>query len=187
MRETTGAVTENFPIRQCENSVYRNRSRPCLQYQIGRCLGPALQDWSARRVHATGGGMSVVLSGRAAEVLTQLIARMEKASPKDLAFERGGAYSRSDRAVRRVTETVCLQCGRRSRRYRRGFLMRYGLYCMCCLFAPGKVRWAARSYFPKVHGGTNWAKWWKRCPGSFTCRVARCARYRARYCSICNA
>ncbi len=35
VRETLALLQKIFPIRQCENSVYRNRSRPCLQYQIG--------------------------------------------------------------------------------------------------------------------------------------------------------
>ena len=38
VRETLSLLQKLFPIRQCENSVYNNRSRPCLQYQIGRCL-----------------------------------------------------------------------------------------------------------------------------------------------------
>ena len=42
VRETLALLQKIFPIRQCENSVYRNRSRPCLQYQIGRCLGPCV-------------------------------------------------------------------------------------------------------------------------------------------------
>lgn len=42
VRETLALLQKLFPIRQCENSVYRNRSRPCLQYQIGRCLGPCV-------------------------------------------------------------------------------------------------------------------------------------------------
>ncbi len=54
---------------------------------------------------------------------------------------------------------------------------------MCCLFA--RVRcWAAAAIFQKYLVVRNWAKWWKPLSGSFTCRVARCARYRARYCSI---
>jgi excinuclease ABC subunit C len=43
VRETLALLQKIFPIRQCENSVYRNRSRPCLQYQIGRCLGPCVE------------------------------------------------------------------------------------------------------------------------------------------------
>ncbi|MCS6067958.1 hypothetical protein LNO81_18835 [Klebsiella variicola subsp. variicola] len=42
VRETLALLQKIFPVRQCENSVYRNRSRPCLQYQIGRCLGPCV-------------------------------------------------------------------------------------------------------------------------------------------------
>ncbi len=43
VRETLNLLQKIFPIRQCEDTYYKNRSRPCLQYQIGRCLAPCVE------------------------------------------------------------------------------------------------------------------------------------------------
>ncbi|MGB0899939.1 MAG: excinuclease ABC subunit C, partial [Psychrobium sp.] len=40
VRESLHLMQKIFPIRQCEDAYYRNRSRPCLQYQLKRCLAP---------------------------------------------------------------------------------------------------------------------------------------------------
>lgn len=91
-------------MRQCENSVYRNRSRPCLQYQIGRCLGPCVsglvseEDYQQQVEY-----VRLFLSGKDQQVLNQLISRMEAAS-RDLRFEDAARIRDQIQAVRRVTE-----------------------------------------------------------------------------------
>ncbi|HLJ54142.1 MAG TPA: GIY-YIG nuclease family protein, partial [Chthonomonadaceae bacterium] len=40
LRETIDVIRKVFPLRTCSDAVFRNRSRPCIEYQIKRCLGP---------------------------------------------------------------------------------------------------------------------------------------------------
>ncbi|CAI0805782.1 excinuclease ABC subunit UvrC [Serratia proteamaculans] len=154
VRETLALLQKLFPIRQCENSVYRNRSRPCLQYQIGRCLGPCVaglvsEDEYRQQVDY----VRLFLSGKDQQVLHQLIERMENAS-KALNFEEAARIRDQIQAVRRVTERQFVS-GNSDDLDVIGVAFESGMACLHVLFIrQGKVL-GSRSYFPKVPGGTE--------------------------------
>jgi excinuclease ABC subunit C len=143
-----------FPVRQCENSVYRNRSRPCLQYQIGRCLGPCVAGLVSEEEYAQQVEyVRLFLAGKDDQVLTQLIARMEKASAA-LEFEEAARIRDQIQAVRRVTEKQFVSNTGDDLDVI-GVAFDAGLACVHVLFIrQGKVL-GSRSYFPKVPGGTE--------------------------------
>jgi excinuclease ABC subunit C len=154
VRETLALLQKLFPIRQCENSVYRNRSRPCLQYQIGRCLGPCVAGLvSEEEYRQQVDYVRLFLSGKDQQVLHQLIERMENAS-KTLNFEEAARIRDQIQAVRRVTERQFVS-GNSDDLDVIGVAFDAGMACLHVLFIrQGKVL-GSRSYFPKVPGGTD--------------------------------
>ncbi|MEL7883451.1 excinuclease ABC subunit UvrC [Serratia marcescens] len=154
VRETLALLQKLFPIRQCENSVYRNRSRPCLQYQIGRCLGPCVAGLvSEEEYRQQVDYVRLFLSGKDQQVLRQLIERMEEAS-KLLNFEEAARIRDQIQAVRRVTERQFVS-GDSDDLDVIGVAFDAGMACLHVLFIrQGKVL-GSRSYFPKVPGGTD--------------------------------
>ncbi|AHG18484.1 excinuclease ABC subunit C [Chania multitudinisentens RB-25] len=154
VRETLALLQKLFPIRQCENSVYRNRSRPCLQYQIGRCLGPCVAGLvSEEEYRQQVDYVRLFLSGKDQQVLHRLIERMENAS-KELNFEEAARIRDQIQAVRRVTEKQFVS-GNSDDLDVIGVAFDAGMACVHVLFIrQGKVL-GSRSYFPKVPGGTE--------------------------------
>ncbi len=154
VRETLALLQKIFPIRQCENSVYRNRSRPCLQYQIGRCLGPCVEGLVSEEEYAQQVEyVRLFLSGKDDQVLTQLISRMETAS-QNLEFEEAARIRDQIQAVRRVTEKQFVSNTGDDLDVI-GVAFDAGMACVHVLFIrQGKVL-GSRSYFPKVPGGTE--------------------------------
>ena len=154
VRETLALLQKLFPIRQCENSVYRNRSRPCLQYQIGRCLGPCVAGLvSEEEYRQQVDYVRLFLSGKDQQVLHQLIERMEHAS-KTLNFEEAARIRDQIQAVRRVTERQFVS-GNSDDLDVIGVAFDAGMACLHVLFIrQGKVL-GSRSYFPKVPGGSD--------------------------------
>ncbi len=101
VRETLNQIYRLFGIRQCRDSVFANRSRPCLQYQIGRCSAPCVglisQEDYARDVDAA----SEFLRGREDAVIEYLAERMRQAS-EALDFERAASYRDQIQAVQQI-------------------------------------------------------------------------------------
>jgi excinuclease ABC subunit C len=87
VRETLQGLQKLFRIRNCRDSFFANRSRPCLQHQIGRCSAPCVGLIDATTYAQDVDAAVKVLEGRNQEVHTQLRARMEEAAAR-LQFER---------------------------------------------------------------------------------------------------
>lgn len=155
VRETLSLLQKLFPIRQCENSVYNNRSRPCLQYQIGRCSAPCVEglvtdtDYSAQVEYAR-----LFLQGKDQQVLDHLIGKMEKASA-ELDFENAARFRDQIQAVRSVMEKQFVSNDGLDDLDIMSFAYQLGIACVQVLFIrQGKVL-GNRSYFPKVPANTD--------------------------------
>jgi excinuclease ABC subunit C len=101
VRETLQGLQKLFLIRNCRDTFFANRSRPCLQHQIGRCSGPCV-DLISREAYAEDVDSAVkVLEGRSSEVNAQLQTRMEEAASR-LEFERAARIRDQLAALKRI-------------------------------------------------------------------------------------
>jgi len=107
---SVGAVWESlrlmqkiFPIRQCEDSYYRARSRPCLQHQLGRCLAPCVDKISLEEYQQQVSLAKLFLKGKSSMVIEQLVARMELASSQ-LDFELAAKFRDQITTLRKVQQ-----------------------------------------------------------------------------------
>ena len=80
-------VQKLFRVRQCEDSYFSNRSRPCLQYQIKRCTAPCVGKISSEDYKRDVDMTIRILEGKSHEVVEELAAHMESAS-EALEFEK---------------------------------------------------------------------------------------------------
>ena len=87
VKETLHQVQKLFHVRPCRDSYFANRTRACLQHQIGRCSGPCVGLISRADYNADVAAAIKVLEGRSNELNDELAARMEKAAV-DLNFEQ---------------------------------------------------------------------------------------------------
>src|ERR1700724_4737227 len=101
VRDTLNQLQKLFRIRNCRDSFFANRSRPCLQHQIGRCSAPCVA-LITREAYAEDMTAAVkVLDGRSDEVNAELQTRMEEAGA-GLQFERAAQIRDQLAALKRI-------------------------------------------------------------------------------------
>ncbi|MEN8174256.1 MAG: excinuclease ABC subunit UvrC [Pseudomonadota bacterium] len=150
VRETLSLLQKVFPVRQCEDSFFRNRSRPCLQYQIKRCSGPCVGLVSeaeyARDVQDT----RDFLQGRTSEVIDGLADRMD-GTAAELAFEKAAGYRDRIAALRRIQERQYVS-GEKGDLDIVAAAVRRGRACVQLFLVRGGRNLGNKTFFPRSDG-----------------------------------
>lgn len=102
-KEALSVVQKVFQIRVCENSVFNNRSRPCLLHQISRCSGPCCNCVSQEEYAESVRLSKEFLRGESAEIQKTLQQKMERYAEK-LEFEKAAAVRDQLAAISNVTQ-----------------------------------------------------------------------------------
>ncbi|QLC77459.1 excinuclease ABC subunit UvrC [Pseudomonas sp. LPB0260] len=110
IRESLGLLQKAFLVRQCEDSYFKNRTRPCLQYQIKRCKGPCVglvepAEYAEDVRHSV-----MFLEGRSNALSDELSANMQQAAMA-LDFERAAELRDQIALLRRVQDQQSMEGG----------------------------------------------------------------------------
>jgi excinuclease ABC subunit C len=103
VRDTLDTIRKIFPLRTCSDGVFRNRTRPCIEYDIKRCLGPCVLpvDRAVYEEHLR--QAMQLLEGRSHEVATALRGRMEEEAAAER-FEDAARLRDQIRAIEKTQE-----------------------------------------------------------------------------------
>ncbi|RUO79333.1 excinuclease ABC subunit UvrC [Pseudidiomarina taiwanensis] len=154
VRESLRLMQKLFPIRQCEDSYYRARSRPCLQYQLKRCLAPCVEGYCSDEDYAEQVALAKrFLQGKNQQVIDALVERMEQAS-QSLEFERAARFRDQISALRKVQERNAIT-GNQQELDVIGFARHGGIAAVHLLFIRQGAIQGSRSYFPKLPSHTE--------------------------------
>ncbi len=104
VRETLTLLQKIFKIRSCEDSVFQNRTRPCLLYQIKRCSGPCVNLISVAAYAEDLESVRLFLTGKSQEVFLRLIAKMDQAAA-ERRFEQAAIFRDQIKTLRALQES----------------------------------------------------------------------------------
>lgn len=91
VRETLQLLYRVFQLRQCDDTTFSNRSRPCLQYQIKRCSAPCTGEITAEAYADDLEHARLLIQGKSHQVTDTLAEKMERAA-QALDFEKAAHY-----------------------------------------------------------------------------------------------
>ncbi len=154
VRQTLNELQKLFLIRNCEDSYFNNRTRPCLQYQIKRCTAPCVGVVDEEQYRKDIDAAILFLEGRNRSVVNTFIRRMEQASAAQ-DYEQAARFRDQ---ISRLKEIQAKQLVTRTNRKDLdilGFASNAAIHCVTVLFIRNGSIIGSRDHFPKLPGETD--------------------------------
>jgi excinuclease ABC subunit C len=154
VRKTLNELQKLFLVRQCQDSYFNNRTRPCLQYQIKRCTAPCVGYIDESTYREDIGAAVLFLEGKNRSVIDGMVARMEAAAAEQ-DYEHAARFRDQITKLKQVEAEQII-----SKTTARDFdviavASESGVHCVTLLFIRGGKVLGSRNYFPKVSGDTS--------------------------------
>ncbi|XKM14318.1 excinuclease ABC subunit UvrC [Orbaceae bacterium ac157xtp] len=154
VKQILGLLQKTLPIRQCADSTYQNRTRPCLQYQIKRCLGPCVpglisdEDYQEQVNY-----VRLFLQGKSDEIEKSIAQNMLEAS-ENLDYEKAAILRDQLQAIKQINERQAIY-NNNENLDAIGFHYLSGIACVYVLFVRNGQTFGHRAYYPKVPSNTE--------------------------------
>ncbi|MEE9351708.1 MAG: excinuclease ABC subunit UvrC [Thiotrichaceae bacterium] len=110
VRESLGLLQKLFKVRQCEDSYYGNRSRPCLQYQIERCTAPCTGEIGKQAYRQNVSQTIKFLKGKSQQVIDELVINMD-VHAENLEFEEAAGVRDQIEYLRHISQQQAISGG----------------------------------------------------------------------------
>ncbi len=140
-------IQKTFRVRQCEDSVFKNRARPCLQYQINRCTAPCVELIDKAAYQQDMQHAALFLKGESEALMNQLADNMDAAAA-DLEFEQAGVYRDQITALRQIQSDHDVESGSGQIDIF-GMVKQAGSLCVHLLYIRHGRILGSKSFFPK--------------------------------------
>jgi len=137
-----------FRVRQCEDSFFSHRSRPCLQYQIKRCTAPCVALISIENYAEDVRHTVLFLEGRSSTLNDELVRRMEQ-SAEQLDYEQAAIYRDQISSLRRVQERQYVS-GESGDLDILACVVSAGIACVQVFFVRKGINLGNKLFFPKI-------------------------------------
>ncbi len=154
VRDSIHLLQKMFRLRTCEDTVFANRSRPCLLYQIKRCSGPCVDLVTPEDYAADVQMAAMFLSGRQHEVHRRLTQAMEEASAR-LAFEQAAIFRDQIQSLHQVQEKQFVSSSRGEDVDIVVAARESGLLCVNLAMVRGGRHLGDRPFFPSNAGESS--------------------------------
>ena len=149
VRESIQLIQKTFLLRTCEESVFANRSRPCLMHQIKRCKAPCVGLVSKQDYAADVRLAEMLLRGRHSEVIEGLTAQMAAAA-SGLRFEEAAALRDQIRALQAVLHRQYVSSTREADVDIIAAMVERGSLCINLAMVRGGLHLGDRAFFPQA-------------------------------------